>query len=257
MVRVLLVWGLEGKRMIKLFSYLPWCMGLLGLLACGSASSLSDEERQQAKQQVRRQMAASRDDAQPNTRLDAGVALHHDHCADYGWYADGFCDDWCPRPDPDCRRPGRPVYCDQYVEWPNGWCGRRPGDPCRHQDPDCSDGVTPESGGCVYHAKRYNYGDAFSAGDGCNLCACGAAGEVSCTQIECLRECRWGVGRYIVGERRWEQSQTCTCVARPEQEWSCVPAYPDYGLRDMAVGGVDGRASLDASPVRRDAGPSW
>ena len=53
-----------------------------------------------------------------------------DQCAENGWYGDGECDLFCPRPDPDC---GAADICEQ-----NGWYGDGECDEfCPRPDPDC------------------------------------------------------------------------------------------------------------------------
>ena len=55
-----------------------------------------------------------------------------DFCDDLGWYGDGVCDDFCPRPDPDCRGID---WCAEFGYYDDGVC-----DPdCPRPDPDCKD----------------------------------------------------------------------------------------------------------------------
>ena len=42
-----------------------------------------------------------------------GKADVTDFCADYGWYGDDICDDFCPQPDPDCG--GGEQHCGGFA----------------------------------------------------------------------------------------------------------------------------------------------
>jgi hypothetical protein len=65
-----------------------------------------------------------------------------DVCANEGWYGDGECDTFCQDADAkDCTPNSDGVVCAAFLEEENGFCSRKPGDPCIGQDPDCgSDG---------------------------------------------------------------------------------------------------------------------
>lgn len=41
---------------------------------------------------------------------------------------------------------------------------------------------------CIYRNQRYGIGEQFAARDGCNTCACGEGGQVSCSNLSrCVR----------------------------------------------------------------------
>ena len=55
-----------------------------------------------------------------------------DECLENGWYGDGVCDPFCPRPDPDCEGED---WCEKEGLYGDGWC-----DPdCPRPDPDCDE----------------------------------------------------------------------------------------------------------------------
>lgn len=60
-----------------------------------------------------------------------------DPCETNGWYGDGFCDEGCLNPDPDCAEGGDTTdYCQEYGWYGDGQCD----DFCANPDPDCTDG---------------------------------------------------------------------------------------------------------------------
>ncbi len=99
--------------------------------------------------------------------FDADVYIDHeieaeDVCAINGWYGDGWCDEDCLAPDPDCDA-GLPVY-EESVDWceVNSWYGDGYCDECPYADPDC--GVSWDDG--VYENEipaddEYTYEDEY------------------------------------------------------------------------------------------------
>jgi hypothetical protein len=76
---------------------------VLWFAALGSASAcaVDDGDAIAAADKMAAQQAAS------------GKADGRDVCDESGWYGDGICDTFCPRPDPDC---GAVIVTDAYVE---------------------------------------------------------------------------------------------------------------------------------------------
>ena len=111
--------------------------GMATLLALGLAAACSTSVD-----------SGNPDGSQIADPLDEG----YDECAERDWYGDGQCDTFCNDADStDCAtNDGGEVVCALFIEESNGYCSRRPDDPCISQDPDCASddpGSTPPSGG--------------------------------------------------------------------------------------------------------------
>lgn len=77
-----------------------------------------------------------------------GQKPNGDVCATNGWYGDGECDTFCQDADTtDCVvDPDPGPVCAAFIELSDGVCSRPIDDPCRGQDPDCTD-VPPQCEG--------------------------------------------------------------------------------------------------------------
>lgn len=118
------------KRQPMKTMYLTSLMLLVGLAACSGGKTTEDPGGGKSRAQLKKAAA----DAVAN-----GHAPASDVCAANDWYGDGECDPFCGDNDaldcaPDC---GGGVICAAFIEEPNGYCSRRPDDPCINQDPDC------------------------------------------------------------------------------------------------------------------------
>jgi len=84
---------------------IPALCGLSALLIVGCGASSDGDESEPGD-------SFSKDDAR-----SIGKADGFDYCAEYDWYGDGICDDFCLSPDPDCGQTGcQPVMCELYCE---------------------------------------------------------------------------------------------------------------------------------------------
>ncbi|MBH23000.1 MAG: hypothetical protein CMH57_00805 [Myxococcales bacterium] len=86
-----------------------------------------------------------------------------DHCAEQGWYGDGFCDEDCAQPDPDCAPPSddsgpESDHCAEQGWYGDGVCDEG----CAQPDPDCSgDSGSGSSDSGDYCAEQGWYGDGI------------------------------------------------------------------------------------------------
>ena len=73
------------------FAHLRVCVILAAFLAAGCSDEGKGEEEM------------TKDDVRDMGKAD----WWDDFCELFGWYGDGVCDDFCPRPDPDCVEEAR------------------------------------------------------------------------------------------------------------------------------------------------------
>ncbi|MFK7986424.1 MAG: hypothetical protein AB8I08_10360 [Sandaracinaceae bacterium] len=122
-----------------------------------------------------------------------------DYCADFGWYEDGFCDDFCLTPDPDC----------------GVGCGGPNPQGCL-DDAACGDGHTCDfsmgaSSGCACSDGVWNCTPDVSAG------TCVEACEGPNPQ-GCLDDTTCGEGQ--VCDLSIGTSSGCSCF---DGAWTCTP----------------------------------
>jgi hypothetical protein len=102
-----------------------------------------------------------------------------DVCDRYGWYDDDECDDFCPRPDPDCG--GCPdvlcaLYCEDGFETDQDGC-----EICQCREPqEC-----PEVLCALYCEDGFETDD-----DGCEICKCRE--PEGCPDVMCAMHCENG-----------------------------------------------------------------
>jgi len=97
-----------------------------------------------------------------STKADSASASSRDICTRYGLYDDGFCDEGCTQPDPDCAK-GAPTsngfdfLCVYEVREANGFCLSECGD----LDPDCTDTAQEEQEDETRCSEDYNNNDGW------------------------------------------------------------------------------------------------
>lgn len=74
--------------------------------------------------------------------------------------------------------------------------------------------------GCQYDGQWYPVGASFPAGDGCNTCTCGAAGQIACTAMAC--GCMWEGAWHPVGESYPAGDGCNTCVCQADGTSACT-----------------------------------
>lgn len=161
------------------------CSALLAILVVFAACDTGRHGAALTKQEAR-------------SRYQSGQAVG-DLCAEYGWYGDGYCDDFCPQPDPDCAAcgPGCYLYCE------NGFAKDERGcDLCECAEPQqCWGAWKDENGTCrtpsdgVYPAECCEGPqECFGAWrDESGLCRSPNDGvypdECCCPQVNCELNC--------------------------------------------------------------------
>lgn len=103
------------------------------LLVAGCSGSTADDGSTNSNELERKREAAE-------AAADGSSA--GDACAENAWYGDGVCDSFCAQADTDCVPPDPgddPVVCALFLEESDAVCSRPADDPCRYQDPDCSE----------------------------------------------------------------------------------------------------------------------
>lgn len=90
----------------------------------GCAESLDDADITPTSPTYDRREAASL-----GGKTDQGT----DYCELAGWYGDGYCDTFCPDPDPDCATASSADWCEEYGFYGDDFCD----DFCPEIDPDC------------------------------------------------------------------------------------------------------------------------
>ena len=175
-----------------------------------------------------------RDGGAPLTKDEArqltqdGKADGIDYCADYAWYGDGQCDDWCPAPaqDPDCTSPGCPpifcaLACEEFQTDASG---------C----PICACAPTGQcpAVACMLYCE---YGLRRDPTTGCEICECNPPpGNVVCGPVTCAE------GEVCCNE----SCGICTPPGQACTQQLCGPACPpltcllycEYGLKRDANG---------------------
>lgn len=89
----------------------------------------------------------------------------------------------------------------------------------------------PSKGTCNYGGKTYNVGESFKSTDGCNGCGCMEGGQVACTEMACLKECKkTGCSGQICSDEdvastcEWKEQYACYQTAiceRSTTDYTC------------------------------------
>jgi hypothetical protein len=140
----------------------------------------------------------------------------------------------CAPDDPDCFETAVVKACDA-----NGACVPEQPDMCGLQ--------------CDYGGMKYDPGESFLAGDGCNTCGCLEDGSVVCTLIACGASCGGpddapcGAGEYcqFALGTCGEGGVVGLCALRPE---ACAELFqPVCGCDDMTYGNACEAAAAGVS----------
>jgi hypothetical protein len=94
-----------------------------------------------------------------------------------------------------------------------------------------------DRGTCERNGRRYEVGEVFPAGDGCNTCECRRGGEYACSLIACPLDaggptyCELDGQRYEVGEVFPRGDGCNSCLCNPDGGYSCTAVWcvPDAG----------------------------